>query len=189
MSIELLWIIPIVAASILVLVVALNLQEKADSAAGSNKERDLKREVDAFNQGLPTESRLFAGQSETRLRDIENTIQLVTTALSNQQKIIENFQGKDITLEKKLDELKEKLLELQHEYDITLSENYSLRARLKKTENGLESLPSHDLIDDTDTIERSQLAKMKIFSDTKRLTQLKYPQLDDTSEINLTEIH
>lgn len=133
---------------------------------------------------------------ENRLGKIESTIQLVSTALSNQQKMIENFQGKDDILEDGLNDLKEKLKELQKEYDITISENYSLRARLNKAEkesgkkiNSRSGTSSRsDISEDTDTIEVSKVLNMKIYEEDRKLDPTKPSELDDTSEINLSEL-
>ncbi len=188
MSIELLWIIPIVAAALLVLVISLSLQQKSESKAQDI--RDMQKEVEEYNQGISVvkESSVTTDSSETRLREIENTIQLVSTALSNQQKIIENFQGKDITLENELTDLKNKLQELQKEYDITISENYSLRARLNNIDKGeLEGRTEEEFSEDTDAIERSKVLNKKVFEDSHKIDRTKPSELDDTSEINVSE--
>ena len=124
------------------------------------------------------------------MREIENTIRLVSTALSNQQKIIENFQGKDVALENEHNSLKQKLQELQKEYDITISENYSLRARLNKAGKEVtEPLPEEEeFSEDTDAIERSKVLNKKIFDDSHKIDRTKSSELDDTSEINLADI-
>lgn len=189
MSIELLWIIPIVAVALLVLVVALSLQQKDEKAF--NGIRDMKREVEDYNSGIASDSEenVARDTSEVRLKEIENTIQLVSTALSNQQKIIENFQGKDVALENEFNLLKQKLQEVQKEYDITISENYSLRARLNKAGKEVpEPLPEdNEISEDTDAIERSKVLNKKVFDDSHKIDRTKSSELDDTSEINLSD--
>lgn len=195
MSIELLWIIPIVSAAVVILIVVVNIQKGKEDTTGDAYIRDLKREVDEFNRGVPVDTKLPLISEENRLSKIESTIQLVSTALSNQQKMIENFQGKDDILEDGLNDLKEKLKELQKEYDITISENYSLRARLNKAEkerdkvrNSRSSTSSKsDISEDTDTIEVSKVLNMKIYEEDRKLDPAKPSELDDTSEINLSE--
>lgn len=189
MSIELLWIIPIVAAALIVLVVALSLQQKSEVTQASRDVLNMKRAVADFNRGISPEKKVHSEPSDARLREIENTIHKVSTMLSNQQKTIENFQGKDVTLENELTDLKKNLQELQKEYDITISENYSMRARLKKldvVEPGTS--PENNMMEDTDTIERSKVLNMKIFEDTRMIDPDKPAELDDTSEINLSEL-
>ncbi len=189
MSIELLWIIPIVAAALLVLVVALSLQQKNEVTQASRDVLNMKREVEDYNRGISLEKKVHSEPSDARLREIENTINKVSTLLSNQQKTIENFQGKDVTLENEFKDLKMKLQELQKEYDITISENYSMRARLKKLDQAKqEAVPESKMMDDTDTIERSKVLNMKIFEDTRMIDPDKPANLDDTSEINLSEL-
>ena len=195
MSIELLWIIPIVSAAFVILIMVVNIQKRKEDTTGYAYIRDLKREVDEFNRGVPVDTKLPLISEENRLSKIESTIQLVSTALSNQQKMIENFQGKDDILEDGLNDLKEKLKELQKEYDITISENYSLRARLNKAEkergkkiNSRSGTSSRsDISEDTDTIEVSKVLNMKIYEEDRKLDPTKPSELDDTSEINLSE--
>lgn len=196
MSIELLWIIPIVSAAFVILIMVVNIQKRKEDTTGYAYIRDLKREVDEFNRGIPVDTKLPLISEENRLGKIESTIQLVSTALSNQQKMIENFQGKDDILEDGLNDLKEKLKELQKEYDITISENYSLRARLNKVEKERGKVKNSrsrtssgsDIPEDTDTIEVSKVLNMKIYEEDRKLDPTKPSELDDTSEINLSEL-
>jgi len=190
MSIELLWIIPIVSAAMVILILIFNLQKKKYEDSGS---RDLKREVEEYNTGIAA---VRGGQNiseESRLNKIEGTIQLVSDMLSNQQKTIENFHGKDIILENELVDLKAKLKELQEEYDITISENYSLRARLNKFEkdHAQRKTPKDalkgDLTQDTDTIDIGKVLNMKVYQERQTLNPSKPSEIDDTSEINLAK--
>lgn len=190
MSIELLWIIPIVSAAMVILILIFNLQKKNYADSGL---RNLKREVEEYNTGIADNKGAQIMSEESRLNKIENTIQLVSTMLSNQQKTIENFHGKDDTLEKELNDLKEKLKELQEEYDITISENYSLRARLNKVEQHhshrktSKDQSKTDLTQDTDTIDIGKVLNMKVYKERPTLNPSKPSELDDTSEINLAK--
>lgn len=186
MSIELLWIVPIVAAALFVLIVALNFQKSGHNAV--NGERDLNREVEEFNNRVGIDKEILQNLTSTRTNGIEKTVQLVSSALSNQQKIIEKFLGKDAALEHELNELKGRLHELQQEYDITLSENYSLKARLKKIiydKNGSEYI--HD------TRGRSKFLDIGDGKLSMRNFSEHHPSrpsdLDDTSEINLSDFN
>jgi hypothetical protein len=129
-SIELLWLIPVVALALIlpIIVRSFQKQREEEGEAGLTQTRELTDEVEKFNQGVHLTTKP-AGQ---RAGEIENIISLVSAALSNQQKIIETFKGKDDTVSGELNNLKSKLHELQQEYDIVTSENYSLRARIGK---------------------------------------------------------
>lgn len=118
MPIEVLFIIPVVAISLFVLIIILSVQKKK-AAASVDK---IAQTVERYNSGSP--------QGEESL-GMDKTIDLVSKALSNQQKIIEGFQGKDSTVESELKEMKNRLLEMQNEYDIMMSENYTLKAKLR----------------------------------------------------------
>lgn len=195
MSIELLWIIPIVSAAFVIFIMVVNFQKRDEDSSEDPYFRDLRREVDEFNRGVSVDTKLPLVSEENRLSKIESTIQLVSTALSNQQKMIENFQGKDDTLENELNDLKEKLKEIQREYDITISENYSLRARLNKVEKGKDKIlnsrsntsSKSNISEDTDTIEVSKVLNMKIYEEDRKLDPAKPSDLDDTSVINLSK--
>ncbi len=200
MSIELLWIIPIVAAALLILMIVLTIQQGKNNESNNPNNFNLKDEVDQYNSGYNPKKEVASSSSESRLREIEKTIQLVSTALSSQQQTIENFQGKDSKFVDALNELKQKLRELQNEYDTIISENYSLRARLNKIENKkitndipqftTQKGPSHDETgyDETDYIEKDKLINLKIYGNKSAKKSSKLTDLDDTSEINISEI-
>lgn len=191
MSIELLWIIPAVAVAIFFLILILSTQREREAEVGAS-DQDLIREVELFNRGYHA-PRPTGNGAEKRLGEIEKTIELVSTALSNQQKVIENYAGKDEAYVAQLNGLKKKLLQLQHEYDILLSENYSLRARIasltEKTgepdnARNAESERRHPH-EDTDTLEAERLHHMRLYDDTRTFRS---SDLSDTSEINLSEL-
>ncbi len=195
MSIELLWIIPIVAIALLILMLVLTNQQSNVKKLEQEEREKLKREVDAYNRGGGVASNPVMPTAETRLKEIEGTIQLVSTALSSQQKIIENFQGKDSKVAGELNDLRDKLGELQKEYDIILSENYSLRARLNKIEknkisDGNTNPTEREDISENDTrhLNRDKLLNMKIFDQKRSFNSSKPSDLDDTSEIELPKI-
>ena len=81
--------------------------------------------------------------TEERLDDFERTVASINKALFNQQKVIEKFQEENSTYNSEIDNLKKKLREMHKEYDIVVSENYSLRAKFntlaKKTEPEAEA--------------------------------------------------
>ena len=195
MAIELLWIIPIVAAALLILMIVLTIQQGKNKDQNNTTDFNLKEEVDQYNRGVKLKRGSISPSSETRLSEIEKTIQLVSTALSSQQQTIENFQGKDTKFVDELNELKRKLYELQNEYDTIISENYTLRARLNRIENKkiTDNIPQSISNKDTSEVETSYLKKeklinLKIYEDESNKRSSKHTDLDDTSEINISEI-
>jgi cytochrome c-type biogenesis protein CcmH/NrfF len=198
MAIEVLWIIPVVALALFFLILTLSTQQ--GKAAVSRQDAGLSREVEQFNRGN-AEMPVAAHLTDQRLESIQNTIQMVTSALSNQQQIIENVQGKDVRNEMQLRELNEKLQSLQQEYDIVISENYSLKARLRQLvgpawQQQPEQLPPGAANAQQPAELATQLERM--IGDTPNLTNIRRlyddtrtfkPQdLDDTSEISLSEL-
>ncbi len=180
MRIELLYILPILALSVLVFILLLRTQGQS---AQYRRSSDLSRQVEEFNIGQFMEPLPSRDAPEVRLTEIEKTIRLVTQALSNQQRMIEGFGGQSSTHSSEITDLKERLRELQKEYDIVLSENYSLRARIKKLTQQVESQsaspPKFRVVD-------NQSAKnpfQQLYGDTRMMD---HPALDDTREIDLS---
>jgi regulator of replication initiation timing len=122
-SIEFLYIIPIIALVIFAFSISYVAQKRA-AAAGRGQCLDV--EVRQFNNGN------FIAQTqaaESRLDEFEDKIIALNKALSNQQKVIEKFQEENSTYNEEIDRLKKNLRELHKEHDIVVSENYSLRAK------------------------------------------------------------
>lgn len=124
MQIELLWIIPIVSFTVFIGIVIYFAQKKSLNT-------DLKKEVINFNSGA-TVRNMNHRSHDGRIDELEKAISYVTNSISSQQSVLDKFKhdNKDATSE--LNDLKDKLRELYKEYDIVLSENYSLRAKMKK---------------------------------------------------------
>ena len=123
MSIELLYIIPIIAVVIFALSISYISQKRSIT---SEQEKQLDAEVRQFNDGN------FISQgrtTESRLDEFDLTIASINKALGNQQKVIEKFQEENSKYNGDIDILKKKLRELHKENDIVVSENYSLRAK------------------------------------------------------------
>jgi len=180
MTIELLWIVPVIAVTIFFLIIALNHQKK-----NKNGKRDLHKEVEEYNRGASqSTNKELIRLSETRLNEIEKTIQLVSTTISNQQHIIESFRGKDAKFADELKELKQKLLQLQKEYDLLVSENYTLRARLNKIESlKNKHYANSQYVDPDNLLNLNMLKSSKGIIDT-----LKTEDVDDTSEFFISEL-
>jgi hypothetical protein len=177
MPIEILWLIPVFAAALLLPIVFLTAGKKDRKSTIGKFVPDLVREVEKFNEGgLLRES----GRAEKRLTEIEMTINRVSDVLSSQQKIIQDVVGKDAGRESGLADLKEKLRELQNEYDIVISENYSLRSRLKKvldSRNIAESAGHGDsssmdqILGPGETRIKDKQVNMQLYDDTRTFSQ------------------
>jgi regulator of replication initiation timing len=135
MSIELLYIIPIIALVIFAFSLSYIAQKRS---AYLEQGKQLSVEVRQFNDGK------FLGQEQTteaRLDEFEHTISSINKALSNQQKVIEKFQEENNRYNGEIDVLKKKLRELHKENDIVVSENYSLRAKYNNLAKDVGSEP------------------------------------------------
>jgi hypothetical protein len=177
MSIELLWLIPIIAVALIVPVIIYSTKNRPNQSQAGRHAQDLAREVEMYNEnGLPKES----GRAEKRLGEIEKTISRVSDVLSSQQKIIRDVVGKDASRETGLMELKQKLRELQNEYDIVISENYSLRSRVKKliedrkssgSSSGSAVSPGDEICGPGDTDKEDRPVNMQLYDDTRTFKQ------------------
>jgi hypothetical protein len=139
MSIELLYIIPIVALAVFAFSISYISQKRSIPQDQGNQ---LAMEVRQFNDGK------FLAQertTEARLDEFEHTVASINKALANQQKVIETFQEENSRYNDEIGMLKKKLGELHKENDIVVSENYSLRAKynnlVKKTPPEAELAP------------------------------------------------
>lgn len=159
MPIEALFIIPVVAVSLLILIIILSTQKKREREQTIDR---ITQNVELYNSG---------DLQNTNNPEMVKTIDLVSRALSSQQRIIEGFQGKDSSIEQELKEMKSRLLEIQNEYDIVTSENFTLKARLREAgvkfetrdtdEIPVVSRPkktrSRSMLDDTRTYHRKNI--------------------------------
>jgi hypothetical protein len=139
MSIELLYIIPIVALAVFAFSISYIAQKRSIPL---DQGKQLAVEVRQFNDGK------FLAQertTEARLDEFEHTVASINKALANQQKVIETFQEENSRYNDEIGMLKKKLGELHKENDIVVSENYSLRAKynnlVKKTPPEAELAP------------------------------------------------
>jgi uncharacterized coiled-coil protein SlyX len=185
MYIQLLYILPLVALSILVLILVLNYQRRKERPEADSR---LSKQVDEFNEGLrpepPAQLRVLP---ESHLSEIEKTIGLVSQALSSQQRVIERFQGADTKLADEIDKMKLRLRELQKEYDIVLSENFSLRAKVRKLTERTQPQPGAQKFKDTDELAPEKTSRADPLADTKKLAK-KNPIFDDTTELDIADL-
>jgi peptidoglycan hydrolase CwlO-like protein len=190
MSIELLYIVPIIALVAFTFIISFYAQRKS---VEQQQDKKLAVEVRQFNEG-----KLITAQRSTdeRLDDFEKTVASINKALFNQQKVIENFQQENSAYNGEIDNLKKKLREMHKEYDIVVSENYSLRAKFKTLtkkpdpeaqlgQNARHSEPEAFISLHTSQPKPSFEMNMSVFDDTKILSQMS--NLDDTKEIDISE--
>jgi hypothetical protein len=135
MHIEFLWVIPIISVAVFFFIVAYQIQKSAERRS---KTSILSTEVALFNAGQEVPKLVNAGRTDDRLLDLEKAINLVAEVMSHQQKPSPES-GAPATdapanpaAESEVNELKEKLRTVFREYDIILSENYTLRAKVKQ---------------------------------------------------------
>lgn len=191
MHIELLWLIPVIAIAIFGFFIALSVQRRAEYRARGS---DLSREVEMFNAGRGQQKLVTAKSADERLHEMEKTINFVAEAVVNQQRLLRGFQkGNASSPADSADEageLREKLRSVFKEYDIILSENYTLRAKIKQLMQptaAQEQAPSAveasalDSILTSRTRGRSSRPTLHLYDDT-RLINLAEMDGDDMSE-------
>ncbi len=170
MHIELLWIIPAVSFAIFIFLVIYFAQIKSAPT-------QLKQEVNKFNNGFNNQTYELKNP-DNRLEKLERSITVVTDSITNQQKVIDRFKRENKNYNCEINELKDKLRELYKEYDIILSENYSLRAKMKKMmekssrENNLfdiphVSVPSYN-VEESENLKATKI-NLKLYEDTRLL--------------------
>jgi septal ring factor EnvC (AmiA/AmiB activator) len=125
MPIELLYIIPVLALAVLVYLLVLNAQKRAE-AGGANPPSFA-----AAPKAGDTRSQQTVRSTEDRLNEYEQTIAQINKTLASQQNIIDKSQEENSSYNSEIEKLNAKLRELHKEYDIVISENYSLRAKVK----------------------------------------------------------
>jgi hypothetical protein len=128
MHIELLWLIPVFSFAGFLFSIALYVQRKSDL---QYRERDLSKEVALFNAGQSVHAKkAVTSNHDDRLHELEKAINTLSTSLSTER--TRQKEASEPVGTGEIDELKEKLRTVFREYDIVLSENYSLRAKVKQ---------------------------------------------------------
>jgi|WetSurMetagenome_2_1015567.scaffolds.fasta_scaffold70943_1 hypothetical protein len=135
MHIEFLWVIPIISLAVFFFIVAYQIQKSAERRS---KTSILSKEVALFNAGQEVPKLVNIGHTDDRLQELEKAINQVAEVLSRQQ-MPASESGTTTTdvladspAANEVNELKEKLRTVFREYDIILSENYTLRAKVKQ---------------------------------------------------------
>ena len=195
MTIELLWIIPAVAVAFLFFLIAYFAQQRSEEAVA--EQDPLAGEVVRFNNGeTHAGSPADVEFPERRLGEIEHKIGRLTSALSEQQQVIDRFQRENTSYTTEVNSLRKKLRDLHKEYDLVLSENYSLKARVKRLVKTMDSSEqnghalrangkAHGLEVHSSEEGGAQTVSMRLYDDTRVMRR---QDLDDTSEIDISEL-
>jgi uncharacterized coiled-coil protein SlyX len=177
MPIEVLYIVPILALAFLAYRIILAAQKRSET---------IRVPSSAPNGTLPR-------STEDRLNEYERTIAQINATLAAQQKTIERSREQNSTSSGEIEKLTSSLRELHKEYDIVISENYSLRAKVKSLQKRIDDpAPAHEsagmsaegepgLAMTRENIEMN----MSLYDDTKVFKTSSL--LDDTNEINTAE--
>lgn len=183
MTIELLWIIPIVAFSFFIFLLIYNVTKDQD-----NPYKDLSREVARFNTGMHNPDQQFPITSEKRLEELEKAILSVNESIANQQKFMDQVNLENSSNNSEIEELRKKLRELQREYDIVTSENYSLRAKIKYLVESKASAEEEDNNESTVQKSSSQSNKnkinLKLYEDTRIMNLSQLENDEDNEKVN-----
>lgn len=185
MQIELLWIIPIVSFAFFIFMLLYFAQKNNPEQPYS----DLAKEVNRFNNGIIEKNVIPEIKPDSRLNELEKSIITLNDTLSQQQRVIDAFQQSNTVNQNEVKELRQKLRDIYKEYDIVISENYSLKATVKK----LKDHKSDDVaLTDSPMISEDNPAfsinttkgNLRLYEDTRLLNM---NSLEDTSEIDLAQ--
>jgi small-conductance mechanosensitive channel len=192
MHIEFLWVIPIISLAVFFFIVAYQFQKSADRRS---KTSILSKEVALFNAGQEIPTHVNAQRTDDRLAELEKAINLVAEVLARQQQSApaeSETAAADASAHSaavdEINELKEKLRTVFREYDIILSENYSLRARVKQLSKQVKepeetTEPAESRVDSIlSGTSDEQKSSMAVYDDT-RLINLARADAGDSSEL------
>jgi chromosome segregation ATPase len=188
MPIEILYIIPILAVAFLIYRLVLNAQKRTEAGGTSAPA------AGAGAQAGDTRSQQALRSTEDRLNEYEQTIAQINRTLSIQQKVVEKFQEENTSCTGEIEKLNSQLRELHKEYDIVISENFSLRAKAKSLQRKLDSVPG-SLLDavapaaataqPSNGVRETMEMNLNLYEDTKLLKSSSL--LDDTTEFDETK--
>jgi len=186
-QIELLWLIPVIALVVFIFIIQLVGQKREQTG--------MSQDVARFNNGSIPFSQQMSGGAD-RLNQLERAISTITDSLTVQQQALTQVSKGSASYSGEISDLKAKLRELYKEYDIVLSENYSLRAKVKKLEEtdppqarpqnspiSTHNRPSADSYKNDD-VHFSSKVDMKLYEDTRSLS---VSLLEDTSEFDIND--
>ena len=177
MPIELLYIVPALALAVFIVILVFHFQKNPSGTENIQR---------GDTRSMPVQK-----STEARLGEFESTILSINTALTDQQRIIEQFQSGAGVGNVELESMRSKLRDLHKEYDIVISENYSLRAKVKSMQkkNDVAEKPVEKVEPVSPPVsyparEHSEM-NMNLYEDTRLY---KTSTLDDTKEIDLAEL-
>lgn len=182
MRIELLWLIPVISFAFFIFLVIRFVQKGLERRS---KERAMQNEVALFNAGHDVQKLVRAERNDERLHELEKAINMVAEVLARQQRSLQDIHQENNPKESEINELKEKLRTVFKEYDIVLSENYALRARVKQLTGERQSAPAAEpaaSIDSYLTTPTPPRRKNLAQYDDTRLINLATMDADDMSE-------
>jgi uncharacterized coiled-coil protein SlyX len=176
MPIEVLYIVPILALAFLAYRLILVAQKRS--------------EPPSVPGGMP--SGTLPRSTEDRLNEYEQTIAQINATLAAQQKTIERSREQNSTSSGEIEKLTAGLRELHKEYDIVISENYSLRAKVKSLQKRIDEPRPQDSggisaeSEPGPAMTRENIEmNMSLYDDTKVFKASSL--LDDTNEIDSAE--
>jgi len=177
MPIEVLYIVPILALAFLAYRLVLAAQKRSETVGVPG--------------GVPHGT--MPRSTEDRLNEYERTIAQINSTLAAQQKTIERSREQNSTSSSEIEKLTASLRELHKEYDIVISENYSLRAKVKSLQKRIDDpAPPQESAgvsaerEPGPAMTRENIEmNMSLYDDTKVFQSSSL--LDDTNEINTAE--
>jgi len=137
MHIELLWMVPILALALFLIFMTLYFQQRMGNPT---RTADLHREVDLFNAGQGQQKLVTAKSADERLHEMEKMINFVAEAVAGERRSFHDLRRENSAPANEAVELREKLRSVFKEYDIILSENYTLRAKVKQLAGRIQEL-------------------------------------------------
>jgi Mg2+ and Co2+ transporter CorA len=187
MQIELLWIIPIVSFAFFVFLLIYFAQKNSPGQPYS----ELVKEVNRFNNGY-VDKNVVQEKPDNRLNELEKSILSLTDSITRQQRVIDGFQQSNAANQSEAKELRQKLKDIYKEYDIVVSENYSLKATVKKLKDhksdGTDSTVSSAITENSSEFasnNNNNRNNLRLYEDTRLLNS---NSLEDTSEIDLAQV-
>jgi len=184
MHIELLWIVPILALALFGFFMALYFQRRMGNPA---RTADLHHEVDLFNAGQGQQKLVTAKSADERLHEMEKMINFVAEAVAGERRPFQDVRRGNEAPANEAGELREKLRSVFKEYDIILSENFTLRAKVKQLVGRIQELenagPGTPPVDSVLTRHAAApKPAMRLYEDTRLISDLNHLEdLDDES--------
>jgi regulator of replication initiation timing len=188
MHIELLWVIPIISFAVFLFIVAYQSQKSAERRFRTSI---LSKEVALYNAGHEPPHLAAIERNDERLRELEKTMNLLIDVVGHPRKPVpesdtSNTPESDSAAasSNEVNELKEKLRTVFKEYDILLSENYTLRAKVKQLSKQKKDAVTRDESSESNQPASTGGAPADVPEQSKSSLHL----YDDTRLINLSKL-